>query len=184
MIKSLYLITQNPGKLKAARSVFDKYHISILPVEKDYPEIQADSSLEIARFTAISVAKELNSPVIREDHSLFINALGVPGPYMNSFEKKISAERLLEILKIFNDYTGYFEVATVYAEPDGKIFEFTFRVPMTFGTEVKGTNSKGWNGLIRLNNEPRAITEYPEEERLDIWNQGYEAVAQYINSKN
>ena len=50
---------------------------------------------------------------------------------------------------------------------------------MTFGEAIKN-EGKGWNGLIRLNNEERAITEYPEEERLNIWNQGYEAIAKML----
>jgi len=180
----LYLITKNPGKLKAAKSVFDKYQIPIQSVDKDYPEIQADSSLEIAKFTAIQVAQEINFPVIREDHSLFINALGIPGPYINYVEKKIPTAKLLEILNTLGDYTGYFEVATVYAEPNGQTFENVFKVPMTFGKELKSVNVKSWNGLIRLNDESRAITEYPEEERLGIWNQGYETVAKYLISKS
>ena len=54
---------------------------------------------------------------------------------------------------------------------------------MTFGKEPKGDNPKGWNGLIRLNNEEKAITEYPETERLHIWSQGYETVAKYLIAK-
>ena len=73
-------------------------------------------------------------------------------------------------------------MATVYAKPDGTTFEYTFEVPITFGSEVKGNNPYGWDGLIRLQNESRAITEYPEEERLHIWRQGYEAIAKHINS--
>jgi XTP/dITP diphosphohydrolase len=182
-MNNIYLITKNPGKLMAAKSAFDKYDIKIITPDKYYPEIQADTSLEVARVIALQAAKELNSPVVREDHSLFIHALGVPGPYTNYIEKKISVEKLLEILKNFSDRTGHFEIATVYAEPDGKVFEYVFQVPVTFGEEIKGNNSKGWNGLIRIGDETRAITEYPEEERLHIWNQGYEAVARYIIKK-
>jgi len=83
----IYLVTRNPGKLLAAKSIFDKYNIKIQTVEKNYPEIQADTSLEIARHTAMQAAKELNNPAIREDHSLFIEALGIPGPYTNYIEK-------------------------------------------------------------------------------------------------
>lgn len=180
MNKVVYLVTKNPGKLKAAKNVFDKYRITLLPVEKDFPEIQAENSLEIARFAATFVARELKTPAIREDHSLFIHALGIPGPYTNYIEKKISAEKLLKLLDFIGNRTGHFEVATVYAEPNGTTFEHVFEVPMTFGKEIKGENPKGWNGLIRLLNEERAITEYPEEERLHIWNQGYEQVAKYL----
>jgi non-canonical purine NTP pyrophosphatase (RdgB/HAM1 family) len=175
----IYLLTKNSGKLKAAKSTFDKYNIELLPVEKDYPEIQADSSLEIAKFSAIQAAKDLDSIVIREDHSLFINALKFPGPYTNYFEKKISSDELLEIIKLARNNQGEFEVATVCAKPNGETFEYVFRVPMYFGDKVK-VSGRGWNGLIHLNNEQRAITEYPEEERLPIWNQGYEAMVKKL----
>lgn len=176
----IYLLTKNEGKLKAAKSTFDKYGIKLLPVEKEYPEIQANSSLEIARNSAQQAARELRAPVVREDHSLFIEALGIPGPYMNYIEKKISADQISKIIDFLGNNRGWFEVATVYAEPDGKTFEYTFKVPMTFGKESKGENPRGWNGLIRLGEETRAITEYPEEERLPLWNQGYEAVAKHL----
>lgn len=174
------LLTKNEGKLKAARCIFDKHGIVLLPVSTEYPEIQADSSLEIARYSAKQAAKDLNTPVIREDHSLFIEALGIPGPYVNYIEKKIPADKINKIIHLLNNNRGWFEVATVYAEPDGKTFEYTFKVPMTFGNESKGLNPTGWNGLIRLNEETRAITEYPEEERLHIWNKGYEAIVKYL----
>lgn len=176
----IYLLTKNEGKLKAARSVFDKYGIKLLPVEKEYPEIQAESSLEIARYSAQQAAIELKAPVIREDHSLFIETLGIPGPYMNYVEKKISPELVAKLIDFLGNNRGWFEVSTVYAEPNGKTIENTFKVPMTFGAKSKGENPKGWNGLIRLNEETRAITEYPEEERLHIWNQGYEAIAKKL----
>ena len=180
----IFLVTKNPGKLLAARSVFDKYNIEIQNVDKDYPEIQADTSLEIAKYTALEAAKELNTPAVREDHSLFIEALGIPGPYTNYIEKKIPADKLASLIRQLGNNKGYFEVATVLAYPNGKTFEYVFQVPMTFGEEPKGENPKGWNGLIRLNDETRAITEYPETERLHIWNQGYEAVAKHLIKTN
>ncbi len=182
-MNNLYLITKNQSKLMAAKSAFNKYGIEIISLDKDYPEIQAETSLEIARFTALQATEDINSPVVREDHSLFIHALNIPGPYTNYIEKKISAKKLLEILKFFNDRSGHFEIATVYAEPNGKVFEYVFQVPITFGKEIKGNNSRGWNSLIRIGDEIRAITEYSEQERLYIWNQGYEAVAKYIIDK-
>jgi len=176
----IYLVTKNQGKLLAAKSVFDKYKIEIQNVEKDYPEIQADISLEIAKYTALEAAKELNTPAVREDHSLFIEALGILGPYTNYIEKKIPADKLALLIRQLGNNKGHFEVATVLAYPNGKTFEYVFQVPVTFGEESKGKNPKGWNGLIRLNDETRAITEYPETERLHIWNQGYETVAKHL----
>jgi len=183
MPQQIYLLTKNPGKLKAANSVFNKYNIELSPVEKEFPEIQAETSLEIARYSAIQAARELGAPVIREDHSLFIDALGIPGPYTSYIEKKIPAELLIKLLNVLQNNKGRF-VVSAYASPNKETFEYSFEIPMTFGSEIKGNNPKGWNGLIRLFDESRAITEYPEEERLPIWNQGYEAVAKHINSLN
>jgi len=166
----VYLVTKNPGKLMAAQSVFSKYKINLQPVEKDYPEIQAETSLEIARFTALQAAKDLNHPAIREDHSLFLHALKIPGPYTNYFDKRITPQQIIKLIETFGDNTGHFEVVTVLAFPDEKTFENAFQVPMTFGNRAKG-NDPNWNGLIRLLDEQRAITEYPESERLHIWNQ-------------
>mgnify|MGYP001583179091 CR=1 FL=1 len=178
----IYLATRNEGKLMAARSVFDRYGIKIKSVEKKYPEIQADSSSEVARYTALQAVKDLNSPVIREDHALFINALGIPGPYMNYFEKRVSAETILKIIGNFNDRAGYFEVATVYAEPGGLTKEYVFRVPFTFAQEERGRFQTGWNGIIMLQGEKRTLAEYPEGERTEIWNRNYLAIAEYIRN--
>lgn len=82
------ILTKNPGKLLAAKNIFDKYNIEVSSIEKEYPEIQADNSLEIAKVTAMQAAKDFNVSVVREDHSLFINTLGIPGPYTNYIEKK------------------------------------------------------------------------------------------------
>ena len=172
----IYLITKNPGKLAAAQSVFKDTDINLLMPEKDYLEVKANSSLEIAKFTALEVAKELNTPAIREDHSLYINALGIPGPYMNFFEEKISADILLKILSCFNDRSGFFEVATVYAEPNGETKEYVFTVPIKFAVEKRGTLQQGWSQIIMLDNETRTLAEYPESERLDIWNTNYKQI--------
>lgn len=174
------IITKNPGKRMAAKKAFDKYNIKTLFIDKEYPEIQADTSLEVAKFTALQAAKELNIPVIREDHSFFINVLGVPGPYTSYFEKKISAEKILKILKDEQDRNGYFEIATVYAQPDGFTKELSFQVPIKLATEEKGYLQKGWAKIIMIANENRTIAEYPEEERIDVWNKNYEEIARWL----
>lgn len=170
----IHLVTKNKGKLMAAQSVFGSGTIELLPVEKDYPEIQADTSLEVAKYTALEVAKELNKPAVREDHSIFLNGLaGTPGPYMAYFEKRISPELLLEVFKNISDRTGYFEVGTCLAFPDGTTHEFSFQVPFALAAEQRGELQNGWNRLIILEGETRTLAEYPETERTHIWNQNY-----------
>lgn len=180
----IYLVTQNPGKVKAANSVFKKYDIEIKGVEKDYPEIQADSSLEIAKHTALEAARDLKSPAIREDHSLYLNALGIPGPYMSFVEKKLSVHKLLEILSTQKDRTGYFELAAVYAKANRDVKEFVYKVPIHIKTKIDREDPRGgWNGVICLEGEMRAFTEYPEEERLSVWSKNFEEIARFLDSR-
>lgn len=173
----IYLVTRNAGKLMAASRAFTGTGIELCPVEKEYPEIQADSSREVARYTAVMAAKELGSMAIREDHSIFLNAWGIPGPYMNYFEKRISAAKLLTMLSGESDRSGYFEVAAALAESSGKVQEFSFQIPLSIATEERGTLQSGWNRVIVLDGETRTLAEYPESERLHIWSQNYYKIA-------
>lgn len=179
------LITKNSGKIKAAKQVFDQYDIQVDFTEIEFPEIQADTSLEIARHTAQQASKQLNAPTIREDHSLFINHVHFPGPFMAYMEKKLPVDKLIQILSHATDKTGFFEIATVYAEPNGTTLEYVYQVPVTFKQQIVIPDPRGgWNGIICINDETRALTEYPEEERRDVWNKNYYQIAKVLTKKN
>lgn len=178
----VYLVTRNQGKLQAAQSAFSKTAIELRMVTANYPEIQAETSLEIARFTSLHVAKELGAPAIREDHSLCLRGLGgAPGPYMSFFDKHLSATQLLQLLTTVSDRSGYFEVATVLAYPNGNINEYVFQVPFTVSLTERGDLQTGWNRILVLDGETRTLAEYPEQERVNIWNQNYVKIHQFFS---
>ena len=102
---------------------------------------------------------------------------------MSFFDKKVSAVTLLKILENFEDRTGYFEVATAYAEPSGQTEEFVFQVPIVFATEERGTLQNGWNRIIILQDETRTLAEYPETERVGVWNKNYLAIVKKLGVK-
>lgn len=179
-MKYVYLMTKNPGKIAAAQSVFSKYDIEVKSLDFDIPEIQADTSSEVAKFAVEHAFEKFKEPVIREDHSLFIDELNFPGPYMAYVEKRISAEKLTDLLKVLNSKNGHFEISAAYCDKDGKVHEFTYSVPVVFETTAKGKPEDGWNQLIRFPEETRVFTEYPSEERVNVWNKNYEEIAKLI----
>jgi len=129
MEPEIFIITRNPGKLLAAQKASGPFGITCKQLDKDYPKIQTTNSTEIAKYTAIKAVKEFNVPVFREDHSLFIHALGsFPGPYANYFARTMPVELLLEILSNFEDRSAHMELAAVLATPDGGVFEFVQQV--------------------------------------------------------
>jgi non-canonical purine NTP pyrophosphatase (RdgB/HAM1 family) len=180
MKKYVNVITKNKGKLLAAQSVFSKYDIEIKSLDFDLPEIQADTSIEIAKYTAREAWEKFHEPVIREDHSFFIDELGIPGPYMSYMEKQINIDSLIKILKTLDKRTGHWTVGTAFIDKNGKLYEFTFDVPIIFELEPRGKKIDNWVALIRFVGETRVLTEYSEEERLHIWNINYEKIAKII----
>ncbi|MDD4354146.1 MAG: non-canonical purine NTP pyrophosphatase [Candidatus Nanoarchaeia archaeon] len=179
-MKEIYLITNNVGKILSAQKAFIDSDIKLKQLKGDFFEIRADSSLEIAKFTALKVAKEKNVCVIREDHSLFINELGFPGPYTKYIEERLPPEKLISLIK--KDFTGYFEVATVYAEPNGLTKEFVFKVPIKLSKELKGSRGK-WNKVLMLKNSDKTFAESTEDENINIWNENFKKIANYLKGR-
>ena len=180
----VYVITKNKGKILAAQSVFSKFGIEVKNIEKDYPEIQANTSLEVAKHTALQAAKEFNFPVVREDHSLFIAALGgFPGPYTNYFDKTIPAEKILELMKNSEDRTAYMEVAAAYAKPNGEVKEYVFRVPLLVSKEIKG-NVRNWDRILMIKGTNKTFAESAEEDNIGVWDKNYINVAESIVKEN
>ncbi len=172
-MQKIYLLTKNEGKLLAAKSVFKGSDIELVILNKEYPEIQADNSLEIARTTALIAARENNKIVIREDHSLFINGLsGFPGPYVAHFERTMSAEKILEMMNKCEDRTGYFELAAVIAYPDGLIKEYSYKVPIIISKKITGTRGN-WNRILILQGSNKSFGEFSEEDNVTVWNKNF-----------
>lgn len=176
MTREVYLLTGNPDKLKSAEKAFEGTNIELKQLDEDYPEIQASSSLEVARHTVEQAMEEYDKPVIREDHSVYLDAVpGFPGPYMSYFDKNVLAERLLEILE-GEERTGYFEIGAVLGLPSGEIKEYEFRVPIEISKEMRG-NERNWDSVMMLEGEDETFAESSGESRLGIWNQNYRDIA-------
>ena len=182
-MKEVFLITGNKGKLIAAQKVFSRYNIEVRQIKKDYPEIQAKSSLEIAQFTVLEAIKEFKVPVIREDHSLFIHALnGFPGPYTNYFDKTMPVETLIKILSLFEDRSAHMELAAALAFPSGKIYDFVYQVPLKISKNIKG-NKRNWDKVLMLSEDTYTFSECEEDTRLEVWTKNYEEIAKLLSSK-
>ena len=169
----------------AAESVFSQFGIKVKNIEKDYPEIQAETSSEIAKHMALEAAKEFNVPVIREDHSIGLDALnGMPGPFMAWFDKMLPVEQLLALFRHTQNRKGYFELSLAYAKPSGVVKEFSYKVPFTLSNESKGSRGN-WNKAIIIDEKlGKTLGETEEKDNIDIWNKNYYSVAKEITTES
>ena len=172
-----YLLTGNSDKLKSAQKAFEATDIRLRQLDEDYPEIQASSSLKVARHTVKQAMKDYDKPVIREDHSMYLDSIpGFPGPYMSYFDQNIPAEKLLRLLR-GRERTGHFEISAVLGLPNGDIKEYSFTVPIEIADEVRG-DKRNWDRIMMLEGSDKTFAESSEESRLKIWNKNYRDIAE------
>jgi non-canonical purine NTP pyrophosphatase (RdgB/HAM1 family) len=179
---NVHLLTGNPGKIAAANVVFNQYNIEVKPLMLDIPEIQANNSSEIATVAALEAYRQTGRAVIREDHSFYIDALGMPGPFMAYIDKVISVEQLLKIINTLPNREGHFELAATYVDESGTAHKFSYSVPVVFSKEPRGKNTMRWERIIQFTDDQRTFAEYPESERAIYWTNNYKAIAELIKN--
>lgn len=182
MSKKVFLLTGNPSKLAAAQKVFDEFNIEIESLPLNLAEVQAPTSAEIAEKAAIEAYRMTGKPVIREDHSFYIDALGIPGPFMAYVDKAIDPDTLLKILDVLPSRDGHFLLAATYVDETGECHNFEYSVPVEFAHEVRGREDLRWERIIKFKDDDRTFAEYPEEERTDVWAKNYRSIAELISS--
>lgn len=181
VMKEVYLMTKNIGKLSAAQSAFTPFGIEVKSLDFEIPEIQANTSIEIARDAVTKAYDKFKKPVIREDHSFFIDELGIPGPFMAYIDKNLSVENLVKIIKTLSSKKAHFELAAAYIDNSGNIHEFVYTVPVLLSTEPKGDMGRRWDTLMHFENDDKAFAEYDSDEKTDVWNRNYVEIAKLIS---
>lgn len=186
--RALYIITQSKEKIRIAEHVFGRAGIEIKFHKTTHPEIQADSGIEVAMHAAVQEAKELNMPVVREDHSLYIRALGkVPGPYTNYIERMVPVRRMAKLMSMFKDRSAYYELCAVFSDSHGNTKSYSFRVPIVFIGNPKGKASVGWDQITCFPGSKKTFAEYTEKDRtaktwLEKWDKNFTKIALDIKS--
>ncbi len=177
MEKKIYLLTKNKGKLLAAKKIFDKFGIKIGSIDRDFPEIQESSSIEIAKFSTKAVSKEFNVTVLREDHGLYIEALQYfPGPFTAFFDKNMDVNILLKLLENFDNRNAEMELAASLTIPEKGTFESIYRVPLKISKQIQGKKGN-WNKVLKLRDESKTFSESTEKDNVDTWTENYKKLA-------
>lgn len=167
-MKTVYFITGNKGKLLEAKTKFSDLDIDIVQKDLGYPEMQADSLNEVARFGAEHVQKKFNHPFILEDAGLFIDALdGFPGVYSAYVFYKIGCSgilRLLEGLDVDNR-KAIFRSVYAYSEPGKKPILFMGECPGTISKKALGDHGFGYDPVFKPDGENRTFAQMDTEEK-------------------
>jgi XTP/dITP diphosphohydrolase len=167
-MKTLYFITGNKGKALEAKNNFSELNIDIIQKDLGYPEIQADSLEEVARFGVDYVQKNFNQPFVLEDAGLFIDALdGFPGVYSAYIFYKLGCPGILELLADMDDEKrkATFRSVYAYSEPGKKPEFFVGECRGTISKEERGENGFGYDPIFIPEGETKTFGQMKTEEK-------------------
>jgi inosine triphosphate pyrophosphatase len=142
---TLIFVTSNKNKLHEAEHILG---MRLTQHKIRTVEIQGTDE-EIAIDKARKALEQLNAPLIVEDTSLSFHALGgLPGPYIDEWQKKIGNEGLLRLLEGFPDKRATASCIVAFATPG--------KEPILFKGSVDGTivpprgTGFGWDPIFDI----------------------------------
>lgn len=127
-------------------------------------EIQSLDLHKITEHKARQAYEELKAPVLVEDVSLSINALGrLPGPFIRWFLEELGNEAICHLLDGFDDRSAKAEIT--YAYFDGQKLEFfDGAVNGKIADRPKGSGGFGWNPIFIPVGASKTYAEMDEKE--------------------
>jgi len=151
-MKALDFITSNKGKLKEAQAALGPLGYDVRQKDIGYPEVQADTLEEVARFGMEQVKARVEGAFILEDSGIFIEPLGgFPGVYSAYVMKTVGNPGILKLLGDRKDRGAAFMSCFGYFDPK--------KGPMVAKGECKGTISMSIRGKQGFGYDPIFIPE-------------------------
>ena len=149
MSMDVYFATSNRNKFLEAYEILSKLGIILKWLRITKVEIQSDLLDEIARKSALEIAKRTGKHIVVEDDGLFIEALnGFPGPYSSFVYRTIGLKGVLKLLEGVEDRVAYFKSVVAYAEPNGFVKTFEGRIDGTISLEPRGEEGFGYDPIF------------------------------------
>lgn len=148
-VNNLLFITKNEGKVREIRELAAPHGITIEQVGYEYPELQADTLEEVARWGAIHAAAIFRRPLIVEDSGLFISSLGgFPGPYSAYVHKKLGNKGILKLMSRIKDRRATFKSVIAFCDGSSEPVIFSGSVEGEIANKIRGKNGFGFDPIF------------------------------------
>jgi len=165
-MRQLYFITGNKGKLSEIENRLKPFNIKIVQKDLGYPEIQADTLEDVAKYGVDHVKSMFVKPFILEDAGLFIDELkGFPGVYSKYVFYTVGLLNILKLMK--NKKNRYAVFRSVYAFYD-KNLKTNFFIGECHGeitTKIRGSAGFGYDPIFQPKDSKKTFAEMTIEEK-------------------
>lgn len=167
-MKTIYFITSNKGKLLEVKEKLSAVNVEVVQRDIGYPEVQADSLEDVARFGVEYIQKKIDHPLILEDAGLFIDVLqGFPGVYSSYVFYTIGLKGILKLLEGLDGdkRKACFRSVVAYKEPDKKPELFIGECCGRIATEELGEYGFGYDPIFILDGDTRTFAQMNVREK-------------------
>jgi XTP/dITP diphosphohydrolase len=167
-MKKVYFITSNKGKLLEAKTRLSEVGIEVAQKNLGYPEIQAETLEEVARYGVKSVRERFNEAFILEDAGLFIKSLkGFPGVYSSYVFFTVGLDGILGLMNRLEQEKrkASFKSVFAFSEPDKEPVLFIGECKGIISKEKKGTHGFGYDPIFIAEGETKTFAEMETREK-------------------
>ncbi len=158
---TLTFVTGNRGKHREASALLPR---RVVQHDVGYPEIQADSLQEVARYGLDWLRARVDQPFMLEDAGLFIDGLeGFPGVYSAYAYRTIGNAGILRLLENVENRDAVFR--SVVGLDDGEQHFFTGECPGSVATDIRGEHGFGYDPIFIPEGSNRTFAEMTSAEK-------------------
>lgn len=179
-------VTGNVAKINSAKQFLEPYGIKVNHIKMDTPELQLDSVVEIAKYSAKYASNILKTDVIKNDTGFYIDALGgFPAAYSHYVEEKLGYQGILKLLEGVENRKAKFVEAFAYAEYGKQPIVFKSITYGKIATQPSGKYGWGWDFIFIPDGYEKTLACYDDSERYLKWNtDGFLQIIDFLKQKN
>ncbi len=158
-------VTFITGNKDKAEFLAKYLHHPVKHLKLDLEEIQSLDSREIIEHKSHQAFSRVGSPVLVEDVSVVINALGrLPGPFIKWFEQELGLEGIIRLLNNIDDRSASVKITYGYFDGESlKIFED--EVAGSIADKPRhGNYDFGWNPIFIPKGSDKTFAQLSEHE--------------------
>lgn len=118
-------MTGNRRKVESLQKAVAPYGYKVEITKVEFPEIQSNTTAEVAAFAAKWVSERIKKSCVKMDSGFFIKEFGsFPGVYVRWVDEGLGVERFFDIVKNTENKKAMITCSVAYCEPGGEPVTF------------------------------------------------------------
>jgi len=154
MRKEIIFATGNKGKVATLERHLAGHdlHVSVTQRPLELIEPQATTAAEVARVKARQAYDQTQQPVLVDDSSFHIYALGgFPGPYIKYMLETVGADGIVKFMEGKEDRRAYATSTLAFVDGNGELHEFSAQEEDgVIADRVYESINEGWGDLWKI----------------------------------